>query len=110
MAAPFLARRIRDFVSSTFTDRKADRDDLVKFTFPELRRLCAARDRLLLAVSPGVITSKYTMQEWRFAQDRGEKVYVSEESIQETVPALTAVNYFRYVHPGICFYPPVAAC
>lgn len=36
-------RRIRVFISSTFTDMKADRDYLVKFIFPQLRKLCEER-------------------------------------------------------------------
>jgi tetratricopeptide (TPR) repeat protein len=34
---------MRVFVSSTFTDMKAERDYLVKFTFPQLRKLCESR-------------------------------------------------------------------
>ena len=33
-------RQIRVFISSTFLDMKEERDYLVKFTFPQLRRLC----------------------------------------------------------------------
>ena len=36
-------RQIRVFVSSTFRDMQEDRDYLVKFIFPQLRRLCDAR-------------------------------------------------------------------
>ena len=36
-------RRIRVFVSSTFRDMQEERDRLVKFTFPELRRRCRER-------------------------------------------------------------------
>ena len=36
-------RQIRVFVSSTFRDMHAERDHLVKFVFPELRRLCESR-------------------------------------------------------------------
>ena len=36
-------RGIRVFISSTFTDMKADRDYLVKFIFPQLRKLCEER-------------------------------------------------------------------
>ncbi len=36
-------RTIRVFISSTFRDMQAERDYLVKFTFPQLRRLCEAR-------------------------------------------------------------------
>jgi ATPase involved in DNA replication initiation len=43
MPPPSANRQIRVFVSSTFTDMKADRDYLVKFTFPQLRKLCESR-------------------------------------------------------------------
>ena len=36
-------RSIRVFVSSTFRDMQEDRDYLVKFVFPQLRKLCDAR-------------------------------------------------------------------
>src|SRR4051794_22795242 len=36
-------REIRVFVSSTFQDMHAEREELIKRTFPELRRLCAQR-------------------------------------------------------------------
>ena len=36
-------RQIRVFISSTFRDMHAERDHLVKFIFPELRRLCESR-------------------------------------------------------------------
>jgi tetratricopeptide (TPR) repeat protein len=37
------SRVIRVFVSSTFRDMQAERDHLVKFTFPQLRKLCESR-------------------------------------------------------------------
>jgi Domain of unknown function (DUF4062) len=36
-------RQIRVFISSTFRDMQAERDYLVKFIFPELRKLCESR-------------------------------------------------------------------
>src|SRR5580704_189438 len=36
-------RQIRVFISSTFRDMQAERDHLVKFIFPQLRRLCESR-------------------------------------------------------------------
>ncbi len=36
-------RQIRVFISSTFKDMKEERDHLVKFTFPQLRKLCESR-------------------------------------------------------------------
>src|SRR5580658_4005694 len=43
MANSDVKRQIRVFISSTFTDMKADRDHLVKFIFPQLRKLCESR-------------------------------------------------------------------
>ena len=37
-------RQIRVFISSTFQDMKNERDYLMKYTFPELKRLAAERD------------------------------------------------------------------
>ena len=36
-------RVIRVFISSTFRDMQAERDYLVKFIFPQLRKLCESR-------------------------------------------------------------------
>ena len=36
-------RQIRVFISSTFRDMKEERDHLVKFVFPQLRKLCELR-------------------------------------------------------------------
>jgi tetratricopeptide (TPR) repeat protein len=36
-------RQIRVFISSTFSDMQAERDELVKFVFPQLRSLCESR-------------------------------------------------------------------
>ena len=43
MPNPDQSRVIRVFISSTFRDMQAERDYLVKFTFPELRKLCESR-------------------------------------------------------------------
>lgn len=36
-------RVIRLFLSSTFRDMQSERDELVKFTFPELKQICTSR-------------------------------------------------------------------
>jgi tetratricopeptide (TPR) repeat protein len=41
--APAQPRVIRVFISSTFRDMQAERDELVKFIFPQLRKLCEQR-------------------------------------------------------------------
>ena len=38
-----ISRQIRVFISSTFRDMAAERDYLVKFVFPQLRKLCESR-------------------------------------------------------------------
>lgn len=38
-----VTRQIRIFISSTFRDMKAERDELVKYIFPKLRSLCESR-------------------------------------------------------------------
>ena len=42
-AATHHGRQIRVFVSSTFRDMQAEREELVKRVFPQLRKLCEAR-------------------------------------------------------------------
>lgn len=37
------SRTIRVFISSTFNDMQAERDELIKFVFPQLRSLCDSR-------------------------------------------------------------------
>src|ERR1035438_9478890 len=37
------SRQIRVFISSTFRDMQVERDHLVKFIFPQLRKLCESR-------------------------------------------------------------------
>ena len=39
----FPLRFMRVFVSSTFRDMQAERDELVKFVFPQIRKLCEQR-------------------------------------------------------------------
>ena len=43
MDDPQPARIIRVFISSTFRDMQAEREELVKFIFPQLRKLCEQR-------------------------------------------------------------------
>lgn len=42
-AADPLQRQLRVFISSTFRDMQAEREELVKRIFPQLRRLCESR-------------------------------------------------------------------
>lgn len=42
------SRQIRIFISSTFRDMKAERDELTKYVFPKLKTICEARDVTLV--------------------------------------------------------------
>lgn len=64
----FVRRLHADLTKAGF-DVWFDRESMParKLTFhQEIRDTIAARDRLLLAVGPGVLTSDYATQEWRF--------------------------------------------
>jgi len=56
-------RVVRVFVSSTFRDMQAERDELVKWVFPQLRKLCEER---------GVIWSEVDLR-WGITQKQAEK-------------------------------------
>ena len=42
-STPTTSRVVRVFISSTFKDMHAEREELVKFTFPGLRKRCRER-------------------------------------------------------------------
>jgi hypothetical protein len=77
-------RVIRVFVSSTFRDMQAERDELAKFIFPQLREWCEGRKLrpLVLPVSP----------EQEFV-DRTVEVLV-----ESNVMAYELTHRGRYVH------------
>src|SRR6185503_3997481 len=56
-------RVVRVFVSSTFRDMQSERDELVKWVFPQLRKLCEER---------GVIWSEVDLR-WGITQKQAEK-------------------------------------
>jgi hypothetical protein len=56
-------RTIRVFVSSTFRDMQAERDVLMKFVFPKIRRLCAER---------GVTFTEVDLR-WGITQEQAER-------------------------------------
>ncbi len=66
-------RRIRVFVSSTFRDMHAEREHLVKFVFPELRRLCQ---------SHGVEWAEVDLR-WGITQSEAERGEVVELCLEE---------------------------
>src|SRR3989442_8765103 len=56
-------RQIRVFISSTFRDMQAERDHLVKFIFPQLRKLCEQR---------GVTWGEVDLR-WGITQEQAER-------------------------------------
>lgn len=72
-------RVIRVFVSSTFRDMEAERDHLVKFIFPQLRKLCESR-----GVTWGEVDLRWGITEEQ--SERGEIVSYCLEEIDRCRP------------------------
>jgi tetratricopeptide (TPR) repeat protein len=82
-------RVVRVFISSTFRDMHAERDELVKRVFPELRRLCRSRGVELVEVD----------LRWgitREQAERGEVLPVCLEEIQRCRPYFIGLLGERY--------------
>jgi tetratricopeptide (TPR) repeat protein len=85
----FTDRHIRVFVSSTFRDMKAERDYLVKYTFPQLRKLCESR---------GVVWGEVDLR-WGITdeeQAEGKVLPVCLEEIQRCRPYFIGLLGERY--------------
>ena len=67
------ARKIRVFISSTFRDMQQERDYLIKFTFPQLRKLCDER---------GVIWSEVDLR-WGITDEQSAEDQVLPICLQE---------------------------
>ena len=67
------ARKIRVFISSTFRDMQQERDYLIKFTFPQLRKLCDER---------GVIWSEVDLR-WGITDEQSAEDQVLPICFQE---------------------------
>jgi hypothetical protein len=74
MGNPQPSRFIRVFISSTFRDMQAERDELTKFIFPQLRQRCEQR---------GVIWGEVDLR-WG----------ITEEQSAERNPSLPALFYW----------------
>src|SRR3990172_2720695 len=57
------ARQLRVFVSSTFRDMRAERDELVKRVFPRIRKLCESR---------GVVWGEVDLR-WGITEEQSER-------------------------------------
>jgi tetratricopeptide (TPR) repeat protein len=82
-------RVIRVFVSSTFRDMQAERDELVKYTFPKLRKLCDER---------GVVWSEVDLR-WGITEEqseRGEVLPICLAEIQRCRPYFIGLLGERY--------------
>ena len=85
----FDQRVIRVFVSSTFRDMQAERDELIKHTFPQLRKLCDERN---------VVWSEVDLR-WGITQkqsERGEVLPICLPEIQRCRPYFIGVLGERY--------------
>ena len=86
---PVLPRLIRVFVSSTFRDMKEDRDHLVKFIFPQLRKLCEAR-----GVTWGEVDLRWGIPD----EDKSEIVPLCLEEVRRCRPYFIGLLGERYGH------------
>ena len=82
-------RLIRVFVSSTFRDMQAERDELVKFIFPQLRKLCEQR-----GVTWGYIDLRWGITEKQ--QKEGEVLPICLKEIQRCRPYFIGFLGERY--------------
>ena len=83
------SRTIRVFVSSTFRDMQAERDELVKRTFPQLRKLCDERH---------VVWSEVDLR-WGITEEqseRGEVLPICLAEIQRCRPYFIGLLGERY--------------
>ena len=87
--SPQQDRMIRVFISSTFRDMKADRDYLVKFTFPQLHKLCESR-----GVTWGEVDLRWGVTDEQAAE--GKVLPICLEEIQRCRPYFIGILGERY--------------
>ena len=85
----FQDRVIRVFVSSTFRDMRAERDHLVKFIFPQLRKLCESR-----GVTWGEVDLRWGITDEEAAE--GKVLPLCLEEIQRSRPYFLGLLGERY--------------
>ncbi len=86
MAAPG-DRAIRVFVSSTFRDMHAEREELVKFVFPKLRRMCESR---------GVVWGEVDLRWGITDEQKAEVVPICLKQIRRCRPYFIGILGERY--------------
>lgn len=80
-------RAIRVFISSTFRDMQAERNELLKFVFPELRKQCEAR---------GVGWSEVDLRWGITDESQGEVLSICLEEIRKCRPYFLGILGERY--------------
>ncbi len=80
-------RAIRVFISSTFRDMQAERNELLKFVFPELRKRCEAR---------GVGWSEVDLRWGITDESQGEVLSICLEEIHKCRPYFLGILGERY--------------
>jgi nephrocystin-3 len=86
---PSQDRQIRVFISSTFLDMKAERDHLLRFIFPKLRRLCEER-----AVTWDVVDLRWGVTDEETAE--GQVLPICLEEIRRCRPYFIGLLGERY--------------
>jgi tetratricopeptide (TPR) repeat protein len=86
---PAARQSIRVFISSTFRDMHAERDHLVKFVFPQLRRLCESR-----GVTWGEVDLRWGVTDEQVAE--GEVLPICLEEIRRCRPYFIGLLGERY--------------
>ena len=82
-------RQIRVFISSTFQDMQDERDELMKKTFPVLRRKAAERDVMLTELD---LRWGITLEE----SDNGKVVEICLKEIENSIPFFIGIVGNRY--------------
>jgi len=93
-------RQIRVFVSSTFRDMQAERNELVRYTFPKLRRWCESRGAAFTEIDLrwGVTTSE---------RDLGLVLPICLEEVERCRPFFIGLLGNRYGATESAFSAPV---
>jgi tetratricopeptide (TPR) repeat protein len=98
-------RVLRIFISSTFRDMQAERDELLKFTFPELRRICQER-----GVTWGEVDLRWGITDELVAE--GQVLPICLEEISRCRPYFIGILGERYgyvmdeINPELCRQEP----
>ena len=92
---PQQQRQIRAFVSSTFRDMHAERDYLVKFIFPQLRKLCESR-----GVTWGEVDLRWGIRDEQKAEGKVLPICLAEIGRYGRVPGRDAFPAWHGARPN----------